>query len=100
MSSFWLVSLSGFFVLAGYNFIRSVSVPVFIEVYGKDRLIESQAVMGVALLLTLYLYNKMLTRVGARKTLFGLNFFLQFFFGRNIGRCLQDRPYHLCFKCL
>ena len=80
MNSFWLISLSGFFVLAGYNFIRSVSVPVFIEMYGKGRLIESQAVMGLALIGTLYIYNLMLSKLGPKKTLFYTQLFFALFF--------------------
>ncbi|MDH4467017.1 MAG: MFS transporter [Bacteriovoracaceae bacterium] len=80
MNSFWLISLSGFFVLAGYNFIRSVSVPVFIEMFGKGRIIEAQAVMGVALVVTLYLYNLMLSKLGPKKTLFFTQLFFAIFF--------------------
>jgi AAA family ATP:ADP antiporter len=80
MRNFWFVSLSGFFVLAGYNFIRSVSVPVFIEMYGKDRLIESQAVMGLVLIATLYFYNRLLSSIGARRTLLWTQGFFATFF--------------------
>ena len=37
---FFLI-MAGFSVLAGYNFIRSISVPLFIEYFGKDRMPEA-----------------------------------------------------------
>lgn len=77
---FLCVSLSGFFVLAGYNFIRSVAVPVFIESYGKESLVGAQAVMGILLIGTLYLYNHLLSRIGARRTLFYTQLFFALFF--------------------
>ena len=60
--------IAGFSVLAGYNFIRSISVPLFIANYGKDRMPEATMFMGILLFLMMMIHGKLLTTLGAAKT--------------------------------
>jgi len=60
--------MAGFSVLAGYNFIRSISVPLFIQTFGKDRMPEATVVMGLVLFLFMSLHGKMLSLIGPAKT--------------------------------
>lgn len=63
-----LLIIAGFSVIAGYNFIRSISVPVFIENYGKDRMPEATMVMGVVLFFFMTLHGKLLSKLGTNLT--------------------------------
>lgn len=61
-------ALSGFFLLAGYNFIRSSTPALFIKAFGKENLPLAMAVMTLCVFVAIALYNRSLTYIGARKT--------------------------------
>lgn len=63
------IALSAGFLLCGYEFIRSASNSIYIDVYGKDKL--SYAMLGGAIftIIFLYGYGWLLTWVGPRRTL-------------------------------
>lgn len=62
--------MAGCSVLAGYNFIRSISVPLFIENFGKDRMPEATVVMGLVLFAFMSLHGKLLSLWGPARTCF------------------------------
>ncbi|MBI3946942.1 MAG: hypothetical protein HY321_13545 [Armatimonadetes bacterium] len=57
------------FLLCGYEFIRSVSTSLFIDAYTADRLPVVMAVMPLGVLLTLYVYGVILSRLGPARAL-------------------------------
>ena len=59
-----------FFLLAGYEFVRSASKSLYIDVYGADQLPLVMALSPVATLLLVYVYGAILSRLGSRRTLF------------------------------
>lgn len=67
------LSISGLFLLAGYNFIRSVSPALFLQNYGKDELPTALFVMSLCLIPAIYLYGRFLTLYGPKKTYFIVN---------------------------
>lgn len=70
-----LLIIAGFSVLAGYNFIRSISVPLFIESFGKDRMPEATVVMGLTLFLLMSIHGKLLSLFGPARTCLISHFF-------------------------
>jgi len=70
--------MAGFSVLAGYNFIRSISVPIFIKSFVKDLMPEATVMTGIVLFIFMSLHGKLLSLIGPGKTclfahlLFGL----------------------------
>jgi AAA family ATP:ADP antiporter len=64
------IGAAAFFLLCGYEFVRSVSTSLFIDVYGTERLPIVMALSPVGTLALLYGYGWMLSRIGARRTLF------------------------------
>ena len=63
------IGLAALFLLCGYEFARGVSVSLFIDVYGTDRLPVVMAVSPIAILLFLCGYGWLLTRLGSRRAL-------------------------------
>ena len=58
------VGVAAGFLLGGYEFVRSVSTSLFVEEYTAERLPVAMALMPVGVLLTLYGYGVVLSRVG------------------------------------
>lgn len=63
------IALAAAFLLAGYEFIRSVSSSLFIGYYGAERLPWVMAGGPVATILLVYGYGFLLSKVGARRAL-------------------------------
>jgi len=61
---------ASFFLLAGYEFVRSASKSLYIDVYGSAQLPLVMALSPVATLLLVYVYGAILSRLGSRRTLF------------------------------
>ncbi|MBN8555882.1 MAG: hypothetical protein J0L93_10595 [Deltaproteobacteria bacterium] len=61
---------SAFFIIFGYELLRSASTTLFNQAYGVQNLPIVMSFLPVALILFLFIYNKLLTRLGARQTLF------------------------------
>ena len=71
-SSYWTAGLGGIsaaFLFAGYELVRSPSNTLFKAAYGKEGLPYVMAATPVAVLLMLYVYGRLLTRLGPRRTL-------------------------------
>lgn len=66
----FLLIIAGFSVVAGYSFIRSITVPLFIETYGKDRMPEATVVMGIVLFFFMAIHGKLLSLLGPARTCF------------------------------
>jgi AAA family ATP:ADP antiporter len=64
-----LVGLAAAFLLGGYELVRSPSNSLFKEAYGKDALPYVMAATPLAVVAVLYLYGRLLTRLGPRRTL-------------------------------
>jgi AAA family ATP:ADP antiporter len=64
-----LVGVSAAFLLGGYELVRSPANSLFKEAYGKGALPYVMAAMPVAVIVILYLYGKLLSWLGARRTL-------------------------------
>ena len=62
-------SLSAGFLLCGYECIRSASNTLYKAAYGKEKLPVVMALMPLGVLLVLYVYGRMLSRLGPRRTL-------------------------------
>jgi AAA family ATP:ADP antiporter len=60
---------AAFFLLCGYEFARSVSYSLFIHAYGPHRLPWVMALSPVGTFGFVYGYGRLLTRLGARRTL-------------------------------
>ena len=63
------MAVSAAFLLCGYEFIRSASNTLYKAAYGKERLPVVMALMPLGVLLVLYLYGRVLSRLGPRRTL-------------------------------
>ena len=63
------ISLSAGSLLCGYEFIRSASNTLYKAAYGKENLPVVMALMPLGVLLVLYAYGRMLSRLGPRRTL-------------------------------
>jgi AAA family ATP:ADP antiporter len=74
---------AAFFLLCGYEFARSVSTSLFIGAYGAERLPIVMALSPVGTLLFIYVYSRMLSRIGAQRTLF----FTSILSGLGIAAC-------------
>lgn len=61
---------AGFFVIAGYEFIRSPSVTLFQEHYGPQYTPFMMTFLPLLNFMVFYLYGKTLTRFGAKRTVF------------------------------
>ena len=57
------------FLLAGYEFVRSASNTLYKAAYGADRLPIVMAIMPVGVLIAVWVYGRLLSRMGPRKTL-------------------------------
>jgi ATP:ADP antiporter, AAA family len=64
-----LVGISAAFLLCGYELVRSPSNSLFKEAYGKGALPYVMAATPVAVVAILYLYGRLLTWFGPRRTL-------------------------------
>ncbi len=63
------ISLSACFLLCGYEFIRAVSNSLFIDAYSAENLPRVMVAVPPGVLLVLYIYGRVLSRVGASRTL-------------------------------
>lgn len=63
------IGLAAGFLLCGYEFVRSTSNTLFKETYGSENLPIVMAASLPALLIALYVYGLVLTRLGPRRTL-------------------------------
>lgn len=61
---------ASFFLLAGYEFVRSASKSLYIDAFGAGRLPLVMALSPVGTLLLVYAYGAILSRLGSRRTLF------------------------------
>ena len=64
-----LIGMSAGFLLCGYEFIRSPSNSLFLAAYGKANLPFIQALMPIGVIAILYIYSRLLTAFGPRRTL-------------------------------
>ncbi len=64
-----LVGLSAAFLLCGYELVRSPSNSLFKAAYGAAALPRVMAATPIAIVAILYLYGRLLTWLGARRTL-------------------------------
>lgn len=65
-----LISTSAGFLLCGYEFLRSASNTLFGIAYGPQNLPVVMALMPLGVILMVYVYGWILSKVGARKTLY------------------------------
>ena len=63
------LGLAAFFLLSGYECARSASVSLYLDVYGAHRLPVVLALGPIGILVILYGYGWLLSRVGAERTL-------------------------------
>ena len=63
------IALAAFFLLFGYEFIRAVSDSLFIDAYGADNLPWVMAAVFPGVYLLIYIYGRLLSRVGANRAL-------------------------------
>ena len=63
------ISAAASFLLCGYEFIRAVSNSLFIELYTAENLPRVMAAVPPGVLLILYIYGRLLSRLGATRTL-------------------------------
>ena len=66
----FFIALSASLLLGGYEFIRSPTNTMFIQAYGKQNMPAVMAVMPVGVILAVFFYGWLLTRLGPRRTLF------------------------------
>ena len=64
------ICLSAAFLLCGYEFARSASNTLFKATYGTRNLPVVMAMMPVGVLAVLWIYGRLLSRLGPRRTLF------------------------------
>jgi len=64
------MAIAAFFLLLGYEFIRSSATSLFIQEFGKDAVPVATLFMPFAVVGFLYIYGILLGRFGARRTLF------------------------------
>ncbi|MBI2201802.1 MAG: hypothetical protein HYU43_07670, partial [Armatimonadetes bacterium] len=72
-SHYWAagsVAFSAAFLLCGYEFIRSSSNTLYKAAYGKEKLPVVMALMPLGVLAVLAIYGRVLSWLGARRTLF------------------------------
>lgn len=62
-------AIAASFLLGGYEFIRSPSNTLFKVAYGVENFPTIMAIMPLGIMLTLYIYGKILSRLKPRKTL-------------------------------
>ncbi len=74
-----LMGTAAFFVIGGYEFVRSPSNTLFQAAYGAKNLPLIQALMPFGTLLLIYFFGKTLTAFGAKRTLLFSNIFSGFF---------------------
>lgn len=70
---FWattLISFSAGFILCGYEFLRSASNTLYRMAYGPENLPVVMAIMPFGVILIVYIYGWILSKIGSRKTLF------------------------------
>ncbi len=63
------IASAAFFLLFGYETVRSASVSMFINAYGAARLPYVMALSPVGVIVMIYGYGRLLTRLGAGRTL-------------------------------
>ena len=63
------ISAAASFLLCGYEFIRAASDSLFIEVYTAENLSRVMVAVPPSVLLILYIYGRLLSRLGATRTL-------------------------------
>ncbi len=63
------ISVAASFLLCGYEFIRAVSDSLFIEVYTAKNLSRAMVAVPPSVLLILYIYGRLLSWIGATRTL-------------------------------
>ncbi len=63
------IALSAGFLLCGYEFIRSASNSIYLDIYGKDKLPYAMLGGAIFTIIFLYGYGWVLTWVGPRRTL-------------------------------
>ena len=63
------ISIAASFLLCGYEFIRAVSTSLFVESYGAENLPRAMVAVPPSLMLLLYVYGMLLSRLGATRTL-------------------------------
>lgn len=63
------IALSAGFLLCGYEFIRSSSSSIYLEVYGKEKLPYAMLGGSIFTIIFLYGYGWLITFIGARRTL-------------------------------
>ena len=69
---YWTAGATGAaaaFVLCGYECVRSSSNTLYKAAYGAEKLPVVMALMPVGVLMILYLYGRMLSSLGPRRTL-------------------------------
>lgn len=69
----WLtitISLAAGFILCGYEFLRGPSNTLYSAAYGANNLPIVMAMMPLGVMAILYLYGRLLTKLGPRRTLF------------------------------
>lgn len=64
-----MMGLAASFLLGGYELVRSVSVSLFIDTYGAQRLPIVMALSPIGLFVMLWGYGKLLSAVGTKRTL-------------------------------
>jgi len=63
-----LIAVSASFLLAGYECVRSAGNTLFKTVYGVDRMAFANLFVPPTLIVSIYLYAKVLSKLGARMT--------------------------------
>ena len=63
------ISVAASFLLCGYEFIRAVSDSLFIEAYTAKNLSRAMVAVPPSVLLILYIYGRLLSWIGATRTL-------------------------------
>lgn len=72
------IALSAGFLLCGYEFIRSASNSIYLDIYGKDKLPYAMLGGAIFTIIFLYGYGWVLTWVGPRRTLLLTSLFSSF----------------------
>lgn len=75
----FLMAVSAGFLLGGYECIRSAANTIFKAEFGADALVYAGIVGPISLIAILFLYGKVLTRYGSRRTLFWSHIFCSAF---------------------
>ncbi len=64
------IGSAAFFLICGYEFARSASFSLYIGAFGAERLPFVMALSPLGTLAIVYLYSRVLSRLGSRQTLF------------------------------